>query len=259
MKTLALLLVAWLPATAAVAEPPVPVAGGAHDWSGWYAGLSVGYGFGSDHVTLSPDSPGAVAREGFVSPDLVVNPGGFLGGAQLGRNWQQGNFVYGLEAGLSGAGITGTVVGPFINPDYNFQTTHTQSLDWLGTLRARVGAAVSNRALLFLSGGLAYGEAELSTFSNSERPCTGENFCVTGNAQAALLGWTLGGGFDYALASNWSARLEYLYYDLGTIRSAVTDLNPEFFQDDPGPDLFGAAAGVHGSVVSMSLSYRFSP
>jgi outer membrane immunogenic protein len=259
MKTWALVLVAWLlPATLAVAQP-APVSAGPYDWSGWYAGANVGYGVGSDTVQLSPDSPGAVVRSGFVSPALSVNPHGLIGGVDVGRNWQRGKTVYGLEAGLRAAGITGTVVGPILLPDFDFQTTHTQDLNWLGTLRGRVGVAVSDRALLFVAGGLAYGQAGLSTFARTPRPCESTNFCATGSAKPWLLGWTIGAGVDYALASNWSARAEYLYYDLGTIHSDVTDLNPEYFQADPGPDLFRASARANGSVFSIGLNYKFGP
>jgi outer membrane immunogenic protein len=256
MKTSLLVLVACLSAAVAVAEPS---SARATDWSGWYAGANVGTGFGSDHVTLTPGSNGAEARSSFVSPDLPVSPHGLVGGADLGRNWQRGTFVYGFEAGLSASGIRDSIAGPFINPDYDFQTFQTQSLDWLGTLRARAGIAVSERTLLFVAGGLAYGGAALSTFSNSERPCESTNFCVSGKAKANLLGFTLGAGMDYALGSRWSARLEYLYYDLGTIRSDVTDLNPVYFEGDPGTDLFRAAARVNGSIVSVGLSYNFGP
>jgi outer membrane immunogenic protein len=127
-------------------------------WSGWYAGANIGYGFGDNHIALDPLSPGAVnARSGFISHSLDSHLNGALGGIQAGRNWQTGRFVYGFESDLDYAGIRGSVAGPLLIPPFDFQTTQTQKLDWFGTLRARAGVAVSDRTLIFLTGGLAYG------------------------------------------------------------------------------------------------------
>jgi len=227
------------------------------NWAGWYAGVNGGYGFGSNDIHLNTDSPGAVVRAGFVSPELNVKPNGPLGGGQIGKNWQQGKFVYGFESDLAYAGIRDNVVGPILLPGFDFQTTQTQKLEWFGTLRARAGVVVSDRALIFLSGGLAYGQAELSTFANTPRPCVGTNFCVTGYSREWLAGWTVGTGMDYALASNWSAKFEYLYYDLGKIDSTVLDINPASFVGVPGIDVFRGSSRINGSIVRIGLNYKF--
>lgn len=253
MKRLAVAVVVWLLSTPLFAAGPPPVYG----WSGWYAGLNFGYGFGSNNIHLEPESPGAInARSGFVSHDLGVSPKGLLGGVQFGKNWQQGTFVYGFESDLAYAGIRDDVTGPFLLVPFNFWTAHTQNLDWFGTLRARAGVAVSDRALIFLSGGLAYGQAELFTFGRTPLACVGTNFCVIGQTKEWRAGWTAGAGLEYVLAGNWSAKFDYLYYDLGKIENTVLDINPAFFQAPPGPDTYRGSARINGNIVRIGVNYK---
>ena len=97
-----------------------------YNWSGVYAGLNLGYGWGK------------VTNTG-------ANPSGILGGGQIGVNWQSGQFVYGAETDLQGSGADDTFAGyKFSNP-------------WFGTLRGRAGYAINN-ILLYGTLGLAYGD-----------------------------------------------------------------------------------------------------
>ena len=231
-----------------------PAAVASFGWSGWYVGANLGYGFGDNQINIDPVSPGAVIRSGFVSPVLDNHPRGVLGGIQIGVNRQTGNIVYGIESDLAYAGIRDTVVGPFLIPNFNFQTTDSQKLDWFGTLRARAGVAVTDRALLFVTGGLAFGRASVSTFAidTSANICGGTiKFCISGNSQNWMAGWTIGSGGEYAIAPAWSAKLEYLYYDLGRIENSMTDIL------DP-PDVFRGSTEVKGNVVRVGLNYRFA-
>jgi outer membrane immunogenic protein len=233
----------------ALAAPPATLIG----WTGWYAGANVGYGFGSNRIDIDPVSPGAVIRAGFVSPQLTDRPKGVLGGLQFGANKQVGNFVYGFETDLSYAGIRDNVTGPFLIPPFNFLTMDGQRLDWLGTLRARAGVTL-DRSLIFVTGGLAYGRASLSTFAidTSASICGGTiKFCVAGSSENWMVGWTLGAGWEYAIAPNWSAKLEYLYYDLGTISNSMLDIL------DP-PDNFRGSTEIKGNIVRVGLNYRFA-
>jgi outer membrane immunogenic protein len=245
---LALLAGLWGLADDARAAPPPPV----YDWSGWYAGASFGYGFGQDDITISPVSPGSFLRIGFVSPQLGVSPQGVLGGVQVGKNWQSGNFVYGFETDFSRSGIRGDVVGP-VTTFFQFRTTHSQTLDWFGTLRARAGFALMERTLIYATGGLAYGRAGLSSISLSllRNACGNTiDFCAIGDSKQWKAGWTVGTGFEYAVSSNWSAKLEYLYYDLGTVTNAMTDILIN-------PDEFRGAGAVKGNIVRVGVNYRF--
>jgi outer membrane immunogenic protein len=146
-----------------------PVRATIYNWQGLYLGGNLGYQWGK--VTNSPASPS-----------------GFMGGAQLGYNWQTGQLVYGLETdiGLSGADDTASSV-KFTNP-------------WLGTLRGRGGFALNN-VLIFGTVGLAYGGLRAEN-------ATG------GTESKSLGGWTAGVGMEIGLTPAWSVKGEYLYVDL---------------------------------------------
>jgi outer membrane immunogenic protein len=147
-------------------------------WTGLYAGVHAGYGFGQ--VT------GSAGRN-------FKDPTGFLGGGQIGYNLQSGNVVYGLETDLSYAHIQGknSAIGVAGSKD---------TLNYLGTVRGRVGYAF-DRFLPYLTGGFAYGGSTITVPG-------------VGKSSPVHYGWTLGGGIEYALTNNITAKLEGLYVDL---------------------------------------------
>jgi outer membrane immunogenic protein len=141
------LLGAALAAVACVATPAVAAdlprgpyvaeTYGPYNWTGFYAGLNLGYDWGS-------------------ASNTGLSPSGFSGGAQGGYNWQTGSIVFGGETDLQLTGASGSAGAfKFSNP-------------WFGTLRGRAGYALNN-ILFYVTGGLAYGEgrAELPAFSES--------------------------------------------------------------------------------------------
>ena len=159
-------------------------------WSGFYAGLNGGYGWGrtswSDPVF------------GF-SSDFDTS-GGLFGG-QLGYSWQTGPIVLGVETDLDWAHISGSLagLGGVCGADGGGQCTTKQ--DWLGTTRGRIGYAFGNW-LPYVTGGVAYGDIQ------AVQP--------TGTSSKINAGWTAGAGLEYSLNRNWSAKVEYLHLDLGT-------------------------------------------
>ena len=161
---------------------PAPAPYSAFSWAGVYLGANVGYQWGS------------VANSG-------ADPNGFLGGLQLGYNWQSGYIVYGVEtdAQLTGADDTSAGV-KFSNP-------------WFGTTRGRLGVAVNNM-LFYGTGGLAYGGGRAEWRGISE---THSHF-----------GWTVGAGAEVGLTPNWSAKVEYLFVNLADERYALTGLDHDF-------------------------------
>ncbi len=125
-----------------------------------------------------------------------------------------------------------------------------------GTLRGRIGVLPSERLLLYATGGLAFGHAQLSTslttFSGAAPDCVnlfGANNCEAGSASSLLAGWTIGGGAEWAFARGWSAKAEYLYYDLGTLSHSMTD--PNF------PFVFNASADFKGSIARGGINFKF--
>ncbi|MDF2114774.1 porin family protein [Roseiarcaceae bacterium H3SJ34-1] len=234
-----------------VAPAPVYVAP-IFTWAGFYVGLNAGYGFeGSKSVTIG-GSPLITASQiaGTVPFSLSKKRDGFIGGAQIGYNWQAGSFVYGIEADFQGADIKGT--SSFCSPlgCANVQTTATQKLEWLGTLRARLGFAAFDRTLLYVTGGLAVGNSKLSGNIN-EFAGAGRQF-IASESSNARAGYAIGAGAEYAFSQNWSAKLEYLYYDLGSRTAVGIQTNPV------GPAEFATYhAKTDGHIVRVGLNYRF--
>lgn len=157
------------PAPAPVAELPVA------SWAGPYVGLSAGYGFGGH----------ADARDAGVN----VKTKGFVGGVFGGYQWQQENFVYGAEADLGYNGVKGSSNG--IEAKGGLE----------GSLRARLGYAVTPEILLYGTGGLAGKNQKIEDATTSE--------------SKAMFGWTAGVGTDIKITDNVFGRVEYRYTDYG--------------------------------------------
>lgn len=169
-----------------------------YDWSGFYAGVSAGYGMGAAY-----DAAGPIAAFGSVN--------GVLGGAQIGLNSQFDLIVFGVEADIQATAMSQTA--PLLG------LNDTVNLDYFGTLRARIGAEFDGM-LPYLTGGLAYGQGTINS------PAMG------GTDSQFHTGWTVGGGVEFALDENVSFRTEYLYTDLGpqtyTINGTPVDAGYRF-------------------------------
>lgn len=180
---------------------------------------------------------------------------GFAGGGQLGYNWQTGAFVYGAEVDLSwlGAGETSGFLAalPGAPPLYVNQGWAKTSLDWLATARLRAGYAV-DRLLMFATAGLAFGGASASSGSVGTDGFVVDTFA--GSSSATRVGWTAGGGAEYALTDHWIGRAEALYYDLGAVNYAVAAQNAETIAE-------GLSVTAHhrfdGALARVGLSYKF--
>jgi outer membrane immunogenic protein len=167
----------------------------AYSWAGPYIGGNLGYDWGS--VDQNP-----------------TRPSGFEGGVQAGYNWQSGPWVFGVEGDIEATGAADTFAPwKFSNP-------------WFGTLRGRVGYALSN-VLFYGTGGLAFGELRGETFGLAETHTTA--------------GWTVGVGAEVGLAQNWSAKIEYLYVDLSESNFVIT----------------GASNGYRFGLVRAGVNYHF--
>ncbi len=195
--------------------PPPPM----YNWTGFYAGVNVGGSWGHQDVTAS----GTNALGTF----LITNSNhvdGVIGGGQIGYNWQAmgSPWVFGLEADIQGSGQKadgsffvpgGTVVGgPVIPPS---TLTYEDKLDWFGTVRGRIGYASGDqgRWLPYITGGLAYGENKIS--GTGSLGSAGGAIPVAFSQSKTDIGWTIGAGIEWAFWARWSAKLEYLYVDLG--------------------------------------------
>jgi outer membrane immunogenic protein len=190
-------------------------------WTGFYIGGNAGGSWGKDKITSTSDplgwtSAGAAAIDG-ASP-TSLKPQGFLGGGQIGYNWQFNSFVFGLEADADWVGannVTRSVTGFSVINSADVMTNQSQQT-FLATVRPRLGVAFDH-ALLYGTGGLAIGTLK-----------TNDSFGSFGNTSIAGIststtrtGWTAGAGLEWAFNRNWSAKVEYLHVDLGSSSDTI--------------------------------------
>ncbi len=250
-------------------------------WDGFYIGLNAGWGWGDTGgvsntvvstfcntalVGCAPNQASNAAAAA-VPANLDINPNGFIGGGQIGYNFQAGALVYGIEADFQGADIhgdataTGSVV-PTGSPGNTISVTGSasQKIDFLGTLRGRLGWTPTPPALLYVTGGLAYGHQE-SNFAFSEH-VSGACFCgpdafTSVEVDSWRTGWTVGGGVEWMFTPNWTVKAEYLYYDLGTVKVGQGLLQT----NGGGVPFFGVGiesdANLRGSIARAGVNYKF--
>jgi outer membrane immunogenic protein len=186
-------------------------------WAGFYAGVNGGYGWvNQDTQNIQVFNPGGTLyASGPLRYDLK-SEGGF-GGGQVGWNYQLNKVVVGIEADLEAAGIKGNSSTNFAPPVIaKFDYAASKDLDWFGTVRARLGLAALDRALVYATGGFAFGHVSY----NAHYIFTDTTCCIgsygLANAHENATGYTVGGGVEYQLAANWSLKAEYQYLDLGS-------------------------------------------
>ncbi len=170
-------------------------------WTGFYIGGNVGYGWGDADTDFEP-LPDAAAFV-FLNPTtLNPDPSGLIGGGQIGFNWQWNKWlVLGIETDFQGTDIEGNdsktgfdgFSGVPTNPD-RFLESH-ERIQWLGTVRGRIGFAPMCRLLIYGTGGLAYGNVDYSAQTNFGTTFFhGSSYPV--NFTETSTGWTAGGGID---------------------------------------------------------------
>jgi outer membrane immunogenic protein len=263
------------------APPPLVAPAPVSSWTGWYVGLNAGWvGANADPNTNAVVLPNSTTSFPINDANIAATAtnqfnnrsNGFLGGAQFGYNYQFSPLVVaGLEADIQGstansnASITSTRGGDlivFTRPFWVTTTTVSNRLDYLGTLRARLGVTWTPSFLLYATGGLAYGGVKSSTslnFNNTDGAVPGSSF---GSFSGTRTGWTAGGGVEWMFVRNWSAKLEYLHYDLGSVTYATggyaVDVGPSTFAGT-GIASVGTTTTVHfnGDIVRAGVNYHF--
>lgn len=164
--------------------------------------------------------------------------------------------VYGAELDGTWLGLSDTsdVTTNVTLPPF---TTKTETkTDWLATLRGRVGVLVTPRSLVYLTGGLAGGHVKGSTFVDIGPTCAINNSCSVGKASDTLWGWTLGAGVEHAFASGWTLKVEYLYYDLGSLSYAANETSNSF-PPALGTQNLKVETDVTGQILRAGVNYRF--
>lgn len=195
---------------------------GEQDWTGLYAGVHAGAGLGriEGNVTALDGTADPVAAT--ESPDLALR-NSFFSGAQAGFNWQFDNrLVLGLEADYTstsfGVSQEARATETSLAGRNVLQAATVYDLDWLSTVRGRLGYALDNGLLLYGTGGVAFARETAtrsqfrSTSASSGAPNgTATAFAFDEKAEETRAGWTLGAGAEYAITRNWSVKGEYSY------------------------------------------------
>jgi outer membrane immunogenic protein len=162
-----------------------------YNWTGFYVGANIGYGWGRDTAGGSS-----------------TNLNGVIGGGQIGYNWQMNNLVVGLETDFQGSGQRADATG------VGFSVT--ERIRYFGTVRARLGYAW-DRTLVYVTGGYAYtnvgGDLNVGGFTTS--------------SNTTKSGYTVGAGVEYAFAGPWSVKAEYLYVDSGTTNLTLAGISAD--------------------------------
>jgi outer membrane immunogenic protein len=241
-----------MPVKAPVSKAPVVVP---YNWTGFYVGVNAGYTWGpwdasSNQIIFDPSTTH--------SPKVD----GGLVGLQAGYNWQSGAWVYGLEGDIQITGAKDTdawtapgaaavviiddfLPGPAGGGPMSF--THEWKFPWFGTVRGRLGFVPADRWLLYVTGGLAVGEAKYNmTFSQPGAVRLFNPYFLSD--EVTRVGWTVGAGVETAFANNWSVKLEYLYVDLGTRAIDTVDV-------DGAP--FHVEYKIRNNIVRAGLNYKF--
>ena len=226
---------------------PVPL----FSWTGCYLGINGGWIGGRDEYTTGLDWYGASligaeldtpADRNLLRHSYSSDTSGGTFGGQFGCQYQWGWFVLGGEWDANWSGLKEDNVFtynpvPYVsNPAFAFpartELTHKQ-LDWFSTARVRVGAAWWDRVLLYATGGVALGALDSYTqvnFFDPAIPATLVGADWYGAYREQRIGWTVGGGFEWAFAANWTAKAEFLYLDFGSFSytSPGVTFNPNY-------------------------------
>ena len=234
-----------LPVKAPMMAPPPPVI---YNWAGFYIGANAGYGWGESSSRVNPlPSPAVFGASPF---SVRPSPEGFVGGIQIGYNWQAGSFVYGLETDFQGSTAEDTAVrAPLATVLGPVGSSRVKSeLDYFGTVRGRVGFTITPPLLVYATGGFAYGDVRTSSRTTY---AGGPPLLFVGSASALETGWTVGGGVEYGI-SNWSVKVEYLYMDLGARSYTALPVAP-----NPPFRLQHNVGNLEFNVVRFGVNYRF--
>jgi outer membrane immunogenic protein len=276
------------------AEPLMPPPPPPPMWTGFYAGLNAGGTWAnSNSINLgtanlyqpagSADYAAAAIQTGTVQSSQGA---AFIGGGQLGYNWQTTlgglGFVFGAEADMQGtagsgaggsqssfnpqAGVSGGATPEELVPlSLTSNMQGSAQLNWLGTVRGRIGYLIMPSLLLYGTGGLAYGgytsSAQTTLFWKQQGG--NDDFVQFGGATQnnTTAGWTAGGGAEWMFMPNVSAKVEYLYYDLGTTNGSF--INPFYGINATSgrngiQSLTSYSKHISGNIVRAGVNYHFN-
>lgn len=217
------------------AAPLLPAIDGPVHWAGVSIGGSVG-GLWSDTVQTAAPSVGGAAKP---------SAAGVYAGGQIGADYQVNQFVFGVagDAGFTNARGGRACSLNFLGNLFNCQS----NADDLYMATGRVGYA-TGRSLFYAKGGAAFGHTSNRVQSNfGSAPLIVNATFLSSNVSSFSTGWTVGAGIEYALTRNWSAKAEYMHYDLGRESYRLSLANTLI-----------AKTKTDGDLVKIGVNYRFT-
>jgi outer membrane immunogenic protein len=207
-------------------------------WRGLYGGVHLGGTWGS---TQAYDSGGINTLDDYWS----AAPSGVVAGGQLGYNWVNGPVLYGVEGDIGYLGLAGSATTAYV--PFGYDSSTQTDLNFYLTLRGRLGIVVDSW-LFYATGGYIGADTTVSIIEGCDSVLCGGPFVVDASKSGFRSGWTLGGGLEGELAPRWTAKVEYLYYDLGSVNVTTT----------AGGVSSNWTLDTTGSLVRAGLNYRFS-
>ncbi len=209
-------------------KAPPPVVAAVTSWAGPYVGAHGGIGWLRASQTVSE---GVFTCAAFDGATCDLDATGAVFGGQLGYNWQQREWVFGLEVDGSWSGLKENVsyapAFPHIKND---------KIDWLASARARLGWAMGD-TLFYATGGVAFANFNAG-WSQIGGPARLQ-------VDTTTTGWVAGGGIEKMFGRHWSARAEFLHYGFGkkSVNSTIGGTYTTAFRHDV-------------SVVRLGVNFR---
>lgn len=239
-----------LPSRSRQPVAPVVAVQSGFTWTGLYAGLNAGYGWSSgEKISYIGDAASlAYAGAGVYPWSVGGKRSGFVGGAQLGANYQMGKFVVGAETDLQAVSAIKRSSYLLASGTYG---SFKDSNSWLGTTRIRLGFTPADRMLIYGTGGVAYGN--VSHMGDIAAPSLGLGHWF-GHKSETKFGWALGAGIEYAFTNNITGKLEYLYYDLGKSNLTLAAVNPAAAALGTAPVM---RYENRGNIIRAGVNYKF--
>ena len=241
-----------------MAYKAAPAAPPPYSWTGFYAGFNAGWTSAQNSdITFNGATnnaaitPWGLFLNGEYPRTLNGSNNGFIGGFQAGYNWQTGAIVWGIEADIQYSGARNSwALGSNPSVFVPAPLSGNRDLEWFGTVRGRVGWLATPMALFYATGGFIYGQNNFDI--RGRCPTCGTPYDLTFSSSGGNTGWTVGGGVEYALGGGWSAKGEYLYYQLD-------DLSVTFSRFTPGGSFstVTATADNSGHIVRFGVNYKW--
>jgi len=231
--------------------PPAPV----YTWSGCYVGASAGSSSGtSQHFTTAGSILTGAVPQPVAGGNITdsFNLSGFIGGGQLGCNWQWGAWVFGVEGDGSATNKEGqafetalaSLPGLAARANWISQTQER----WLVTARGKLGWTWWDKSMIYVTGGGAWAKIDASEFLVGNQIATGHQESNTRS------GWTVGGGIEYVLGYGWSVKGEFLYVKFDNFNTFTTAP----FAAPPFQNVAPREVKLEDYIFRAGMNYKFT-